>query len=211
VRRQRWDRWQDEMVGQLEPGETPIAAGRALVTSERRLPLTSTYDFVIVTDRRVLWTGRLTPPTGEQIAFAEVTAFAEGTFDGHRYVLAIQHRPVRWEEDVRRWFGGYRRVRRKRTETRFGFSRAGTEAAQALHQAIVTRAIPEVPLTVPEPTRPPLIQTPAFLPVRCALYLMLRLTGRIHPTPISGGLLSRRRLSRTTSRRTPPGQDPSAE
>jgi len=206
--RQRWDRWQDEMVGQLEPGETPIAAGRALV---------GTYAFVIVTDRRVLWTGSLTPPTGEQIAFDEVTAFAEGTFDGHRYVLALRHRPLRFMAHVARWniawfHWGNAHVLRKRTETRFGFSRAGTEAALALRQQLASRELPTLPLTLPkQPARQPLLVVLAAAPIRCVAYWVLRLTGRIHAPPRRRPILSRQRLSRTTSRRTPPGQDPSAE
>ena len=138
------------LSGALDPGEKVVARGRAEVARYKTsLPLGSTYDYLLVTNRRVLWAS-LWPEIVSQLSLEDVTAFADSEFQGHRYVLAVQHRPTTFLEWQPRWKvlwfeWGNMHAYRQRTETRFGFSRRDTEAALALRAAFEERNISRIP------------------------------------------------------------------
>jgi hypothetical protein len=153
--REHSDRCEAVLGRVVRPGETVVARGRAdFVRALRDIPVGSGYTFLFVTSERVIWTDYLRPDRVFDLQFDLLTSFSDAPYQ-HRCVIRLRHRPVdrvewapRWR--ILWWSWGNAEVARPRIETMFEFSRATTEAANALRSELARRRIPHAgPLTLP--------------------------------------------------------------
>ena len=107
--------------------------------------------YVVVTDRRLIWTeGRrfLSLPFDRAVRAQQI--FEET----HRYRLTLTHEPIDRERDaalpwdIPRHLGRLRARKTWNRVTQFRFSRADTEAAEALRRALSRAGVPFAPAVV---------------------------------------------------------------
>jgi len=151
-KRDPWARERAELEARLRPGEREHARGRTHWLEPPRLLGGSTYDFLLVTDRRLLWSGWGGPI--HELTLDAVRSAADGTYL-HRYTLVLTHDPVErteWAPAHRLlWFRwGNTTEKRLRRTTTFAFSRRDTEAAAALRDRLEPRGIAIGSLEMPE-------------------------------------------------------------
>lgn len=133
------------VVPLLGEGEQVIAEGRGAYLRRGGWDDGSTYEYLFVTDSRVLWMNWFHPRQVWSLSFDLVTGFAEKQI-GHRYGLYLNHSAVTRTEWATKWrflwwtWGNADKPQLKR-DTSFMFSRRDTKVAAAIRAELSARGI----------------------------------------------------------------------
>jgi hypothetical protein len=164
MRAEYLQRWMDQVVAQLEPGERVLAQGRAFEPRDALwFDLSSVVSgpgcAVVVTERRALWLSRDDERWVRSLPLDLVTSYAEIT-QAHRYALALDHQSVerlQWvpAHGLLRWSWGNAEAVRSVTSSALAFSRRDTKAARAIRSRLRAIGVPaSEPRSLPKRGRP---------------------------------------------------------
>jgi hypothetical protein len=164
MRAEYLQRWMDQVVAQLEPGERVLAQGRAFEPRDALwFDLSSVVSgpgcAVVVTERRALWLSRDDERWVRSLPLDLVTSYAEIT-QAHRYALALDHQSVerlQWvpAHGLLWWSWGNAEAVRSVTSSALAFSRRDTKAARAIRSRLRAIGVPaSEPRSLPKRGRP---------------------------------------------------------
>lgn len=133
-------------------GERVLARGTATELRGLDDDGSGDWQFLVMTDRRLLSAHWGHPDRHEDLALNAVTAWADGA-QCHRYLFRLTHVPMTRPQEGLTLFGR-RSVRDvTRTSTVLRFSRRDTAVASSLRAAFSDLVVPHTKLALPERTR----------------------------------------------------------